>query len=1198
MKIGLKPAAILAVLLLGFGEASALTPAAGQRDVGPAQLAHAIERRADRTSFAALDRFGDAASRGRGRESLSRLEHVEWVFLNQSEFDRFQHWNGILTQQALREGDDRYLAMARIDALKARYDNGEVSVHADVARLAQTEPDWFARIHAASVDATLLIDEDQAGAALKRLSEAEVSIPEGDPDASAAETDIWSTIGLALMQLDDLDGAAHAFQRADFEFANPTYPRPDFDDVYNMAHMAIQMGDANLARELAGVHHRLAAQSDLPHLRIWDQNLCGMVADRFGSPPEVMDCMAGLDSRMTGAAFLAGDLLPLRAIAEARLGDVARARADLDRLRGMIASHRFSASGYEREPQVEAEILLAEGKAPQAFELFRNYDRQHAFQAARRFNVGVHQLTSELRGQLQTARRDAELQREAARSQGWFLAFAGLFVVCAAFVLLWQRGVALSLRAAQLKAESASRSKSEFLANMSHEIRTPLNGVVGVADMLAAANLPKREREMVEIIRSSGQSLERLLSDVLDLARVEAGQLTVEHAPFHAGELVRSVAGLTRLRADEKGLALDAHVDPKLEGWFIGDATRVRQVLTNLVSNAVKFTDAGSVTISAEPGESGRLRFAVQDTGVGFDAAEKERLFGRFQQADGSITRRFGGSGLGLAISRQLASLMGGDLDCESEPGKGSRFWFQAPFERTAAPAADAAAAGPAGPDRERPLRVLIADDHATNQTVIRMMLDQFGVESVTAGNGAEAIEALEREPFDLVFMDMQMPVMDGLKATRLIRATERATGRLRTPVVMLSANALPEHRESSRLAGADGHVPKPVTAANLLAALNAALGVDGEARAIAWALSIAASGSAMHWMRYSPGSSQRATLAASEHVVRTRLCDRLGIEAPIIQAPMGGASCPALAAAVSNAGGVGMLALSWTGLDGVREQIRQTRALTDRPFGVNLVLDWPQQERLAVCLEEGAPIISFFWGDPGPYAPRVKASGAVLMQTVSSAAGARAAVAAGADVVVAQGWEAGGHVLGQVASLPLVPAVVDAVGEVPVVAAGGVADGRALAAALALGASGVWVGTRFLASEEAAIHPLYRQRLLAAAETDTVYSELFDGGWPNAPHRTLRNSTVEAWEAGRRPASGQRPGEGDVVATLRGRPILRYQSATAGDDVTGDIEALPLWAGQGVGCVRTVCPAGDIVRQMVEEARLASAALSTACAR
>jgi len=303
----------------------------------------------------------------------------------------------------------------------------------------------------------------------------------------------------------------------------------------------------------------------------------------------------------------------------------------------------------------------------------------------------------------------------------------------------------------------------------------------------------------------------------------------------------------------------------------------------------------------------------------------------------------------------------------------------------------------------------------------------------------------------------------------------------------------------------------------------------------------------------------------------------------------MAGAVGPALAAAVSNAGGLGMLAPWRADIETMRRQIRETRALTPRPFAVNLVLEIPQQERLAVCLDEGVPIISFFWRDPASLVPRAKAGGALVLHTVGSADDAKRAVDCGVDIVVAQGWEAGGHVRGMVATMPLVPTVVDAVRPTPVVAAGGIADGRGLAAVLALGAAGAWIGTRFLASHEAAIHRRYQELLLRASETDTIYLDnLFDVRWPNAPHRTLRNKTIEAWEAAGRPASGQRPGEGEVIATSRSSgPIVRYQSYTPGADVEGDIDALSLWAGQSVGLVSKLQPASEIVREIAEEARL-----------
>lgn len=322
---------------------------------------------------------------------------------------------------------------------------------------------------------------------------------------------------------------------------------------------------------------------------------------------------------------------------------------------------------------------------------------------------------------------------------------------------------------------------------------------------------------------------------------------------------------------------------------------------------------------------------------------------------------------------------------------------------------------------------------------------------------------------------------------------------------------------------------------------------------------------------------------------MRTELCRRLGIEAPIIQAGMGGATCPALAAAVSNAGALGMLALSHSSQEDIRNEISRTRELTSKPFGVNLLLQWRQEERLKVCLDEGVKIVSFFWGDARAYVPVVHEAGGLVLQQIGDPEEARRAVDAGVDVIVAQGVEAGGHVRGVVGTLPLIPLIVDAINPVPVVAAGGIADGRGLAAVLALGASGAWIGTRFLASNEASINPRYRELLLQAAATDTVYTTLFDGHWPDAPHRVLRNKTIDAWEAAGRPASGQRPGEGEVVAKsdLSG-PIIRYDVVTPSSHVAGDIDALSLWAGQGVGLVRRVQPAGEIVKEIVEEARRA----------
>ena len=313
---------------------------------------------------------------------------------------------------------------------------------------------------------------------------------------------------------------------------------------------------------------------------------------------------------------------------------------------------------------------------------------------------------------------------------------------------------------------------------------------------------------------------------------------------------------------------------------------------------------------------------------------------------------------------------------------------------------------------------------------------------------------------------------------------------------------------------------------------------------------------------------------------MRTPVCELLGIEQPIVQAPM--SAVAELAAAVSNAGALGMLALTWSTPAG--DVVRETAALTDRPFGGNLILSSDQHQRVDEALDAGLRIVSLMWGDPSDYVEQVHAAGAVLLHTVGSAEEARRAVASGVDVIVAQGWESGGHVWSQVATLPLVPAVVDAVAPVPVIAAGGIGDARGVAAVFALGAQAAWLGTRFLLADEMPVHAEYRRRLVDSAETDAQwYPDLFEVGWPNAPHRVIRNSTAEAWEAAGRPPLGRRPGEGEVIAHFAsGEPIVRYETAAPMVGTTGDVEALSLWAGQSVGLAKQQQPAAEIVAELV----------------
>ena len=337
-------------------------------------------------------------------------------------------------------------------------------------------------------------------------------------------------------------------------------------------------------------------------------------------------------------------------------------------------------------------------------------------------------------------------------------------------------------------------------------------------------------------------------------------------------------------------------------------------------------------------------------------------------------------------------------------------------------------------------------------------------------------------------------------------------------------------------------------------------------------------------------------TSANLPEALPTSLTALLDIRVPVIQAPIGSFTCPALAAAVSEAGGLGTLAVSWDSLSACREKILATRAATQAAFAVNLVLEWDQVDRLNACLDAGVRILSFFWGDASRYIALTHKAGAKAIVIVGDSEEARRAREAGADAIVCQGFEAGGHVRGTTGSIALIPAVVDAVAPVPVVAAGGFADGRGLAAALTLGASGVWMGTRFSASTESLAHPEFKIRLVGASESDTEYLTLFDRGWPNAPHRVLRNSTVKTWSNAGQPKPGLRPQEEQVIGhTANGEAIYRYEDIPPVMTMRGDWEACALYAGQGAGLIRDIRPARAILNEIVRDARETIASLAQA---
>ncbi len=504
---------------------------------------------------------------------------------------------------------------------------------------------------------------------------------------------------------------------------------------------------------------------------------------------------------------------------------------------------------------------------------------------AERGEYGPGDAEAQVRERLELARRAEPHRFERTLSSGSVVEVRGTPVPGGGFVTVYTDVTARHeeshrLIEARENAEETVRAKSEFLATMSHEVRTPMNGVLGLADLLLDTELSVDQRDYVETIQRSGQALLEILNDILDLSKIEAGKLGLESIAFDPLQAMNDVLALSGSRASGKGLLLSGDAAPDLPRDVVGDPGRLRQVLGNLLGNSLKFTDAGQVRIAAAVAESTAedvvLRYTITDTGIGMTAEQRDKLFRPFTQADASTTRRFGGTGLGLAICLRLVEMMGGAFTVVSEAGQGSTFSFTMRCKRAAAGASRAAALQALTPRRFAG-RVLVVEDNVVNRKVARATLKGFGIEVLEAENGGLALQVLARERVDLVFMDVHMPVMDGLEATRRIRLAE-AAGELagRRPIVAMTANVLREAVDACNLAGMDDFLPKPFTRRQIVDMLSRWLGGLPEMPAVAAVAAHARIDAATSVTPQAPAAAIDATQFA-------QLSDTMGEELPVL---------------------------------------------------------------------------------------------------------------------------------------------------------------------------------------------------------------------------------------------------------------------------------------------------------------------------
>ncbi|WP_443747338.1 ATP-binding protein [Asticcacaulis solisilvae] len=783
-----------------------------------------------------VDSFGEKALALSGDDRIYALWRVLYAYKIDQNDAKLAAWSAKIKAVAHSQRDSNLDMLARF--MPQAYDN-EANVYKNMSA-----DDWagYLAVSDKAIHNIVLLERQRQVQFRKEWAQAIdigedliVRLQTEGPAAQGLLAIAHQTMAYNMLRVGDLNSYADRMQAAASVSKGNAFFLQTMDMVYDLSYFAAENHDVSLAREFQQLHSKYVRQYGVESLKSWDQELCAFVAYKAEAYEEVVRCLD--DSPVAAGIIKNGhDAYKLRflTLAYARLNNVGKARYYLNLLDN--TPDTLIPPSPLIHDEAEAYIAAGQGKHVEAFQRFGDLVTETKRIDDDKRIGAIQDMYKTLRTELDRKTAEAKLLNQQVQLRNWLLgtavAIVLLLVAIAAGAALWvlrMRRMQWRLKEVSDHAEAANAAKSRFLAVMSHELRTPLNGVLGMAHALQREKLTDDQRSKVEMLAESGETLLMLLNDVLDMSRIEAGKVELSPTPSSMKDTIERVFNTFAPTISDKPVALRYDLDPSAAGTMSFDVLRVYQCLSNLVSNAVKFTNEGVIRVvaSAEkhldrPGYT--VRIEVRDTGIGISKLSLSKLFEAYSQADASTARKYGGSGLGLSITRRLTELMGGSVSVTSEEGAGSVFVMTFEAGEVAPAAADAAE--DTAPEDLLPhgIRILLVDDHPVNRKVARLFLEPFGFDITEAVDGQEALDA-GMEDYDLVLMDVNMPRLGGIDATRQFRSAEEPGKHV--SIIALTADALPEQIEACLAAGMDAHVSKPIVMDKLIDTVVSLLGED-----------------------------------------------------------------------------------------------------------------------------------------------------------------------------------------------------------------------------------------------------------------------------------------------------------------------------------------------------------------------------------